>query len=34
VIDPLDAGELVQLRIAFERIVARIETSDWNRELT
>jgi DNA-binding MarR family transcriptional regulator len=34
VIDEFDTSELLQLRDAFERIVARIQASDWNEQLT
>jgi DNA-binding MarR family transcriptional regulator len=34
VIDEFDTAELARLRHALERIVARIEASDWNEELT
>jgi len=34
VIDEFDASELLRLRLALERIVARIEASDWKEELT
>jgi DNA-binding MarR family transcriptional regulator len=33
-IDEFDAAELAQLRHALDRIVARVEASDWNEELT
>jgi len=34
VIDEFDAAELAQLRNLLERVVSRIELSDWNEELT